>query len=62
MWLESKDIQTQQPTHTVEHKRNKAIVMMRRTASPSINIYFIENHCQTNISKGRREKALLLFS
>ena len=35
---------------------NKAIAMMRRKSPPSENIYFIENHCQINISKGRRGK------
>ena len=25
------------------------------------NIYFIENHCQTNISKGRRGKDFITF-
>ena len=33
---------------------NKAIVMMRRKSTPSEHIYCIENHCQTNISKGKR--------
>ena len=28
--------------------------MMRRKSPPSEHIYFIENHCQTNISKGIR--------
>ena len=38
--------------------------MMRRKSPPSENtLYLIENHCQTtNISKGRRGKALILFS
>ena len=37
--------------------------MMRRKSPPSENILrLIENHCQTNISKGRRGKALILFS
>ena len=30
--------------------------MMRRKSPPSENIYFIENHCQIYISKGRGEK------
>ena len=42
---------------------NKAIAMMRRKSPPSENILcLIENHFQTNISKGRRGKALILFS
>ena len=44
-------------------KKNKEIAMMRRKSPPSENILcLIENHCQTNISKGRRGKALILFS
>ena len=35
--------------------------MMRRKSSPSENIYFIENHCQKNICKGRRGKDLNTF-
>ena len=36
--------------------------MMRRKSPPSENILcLIENNCQTNISKGRRGKALILF-
>ena len=41
---------------------NKAIAMMRRKSPLSENIYLIENHCQANISKGRRGKSLILFS
>ena len=46
------------------NNNNKAIAMMRRKSPPSENIlYLIANHCQTNnISKGRRGKALILFS
>ena len=37
--------------------------MMHRKSPPFENIlYLIENHGQTNISKGRRGKALILFS
>ena len=48
----------------MEQTANKAIAMMRRKSPPSENIlYLIENQCQTNtISKGRRGKALILFS
>ena len=35
--------------------------MMRRKSPPSKNIYFIENHCQTDISKGRRGKDFNIF-
>ena len=36
--------------------------MMRRKSPPSENIlYLIENHCQTNISKGRRGKTNNFF-
>ena len=35
--------------------------MMRRKSPPSENIYFIENHYQTNNSKGRRGKDFNTF-
>ena len=35
--------------------------MMRRKSPPSEKIYFIENHCQANISEGRRGKAFILL-
>ena len=41
---------------------NKVFTMMRRKSPPSENmLYSIENHCQTNISKGSLGKALILF-
>ena len=36
------------------NKQNKAIANMRRKSPRPENIYFIENHCKTNISQGRR--------
>ena len=43
--------------------KKKVIAMMRRKSPPSENIlHLIKNHCQRNISKGRRGKALILFS
>ena len=53
--------------HSIHHIKikiieKKAIAMMRRKSPPSENILcLIENHCQKDISKGRREKALILF-
>ena len=35
--------------------------MMRRKSPRSENIYLIENHCQANISKGRRGKDFKFF-
>ena len=35
--------------------------MMRRKSPRSENIYLIENHCQANISKGRRGKEFNTF-
>ena len=35
--------------------------MIRRKSPPSENICFIENHCQTNMSKGRHGKEFNIF-
>ena len=44
------------------NNKNKAIAMMRRKSPRSENIYLIENHCQANISLGRRGKEFNTFS
>ena len=50
---EIKRLWSQNPRWSQKKKNinNKAIAMMRRKSPRSENIYLIENHCQSNISK-----------
>ena len=48
------------PKPKIKHIK-KAITLMRRKSPPSKNIYFIENQCKINISKGRRVKDFNTF-
>ena len=49
-------------TDTQTHRYTDRHMMRRKSPLSESMLYLIENHCQTNTSKGRRGKSVILFS